>query len=729
MDQEDSPTNDELLQMLCRKVPDGCRAWVTSFSGDPERGDWRGHAHDPSKPTQWDAEANNYFSIAAMKPGAQSRDRNNFGALLAVVLDDIGTKVPLNAPRPEPSWIFETSPGNFQYGYLLRDPIDDKRRADRLIGGLRGKGVSDDGGVSIVRYMRLPVGANWKPEHVAKNGGEAPRTRVVKWNPERLFADGELAEALDISLEQGRGRPKSDSLPIIGPQDDPFFKLFEKLGLLTGKATGGGWCGMICPWEHEHTTADGGTSCAYLPGGGWKCLHGHCAGRRFSDVCVWLREKHGIDTDALLNEMPGSFAPLIRAADRYTYSMDVKTFVDLRTGGIVAKEALDDFYFSVMGGPKFTKWLLLRRDLRRVERTTYRPGAPQFTEEGGEGAVNLWLPGRVQPATTVDAERVGIWLRHLEWLVPDERDRVLVLDFLTHLVQRRGEKINWALLLLARVQGTGRDTLITPIRRILGEERNVSYVTGAMLESEFNDYIQKELVSLSELDTADSSRWKIYKRLKDQTACPPDYIGVNIKYIPSRMMPNVANYIILTNDPAALAFEEDDRRFAVVEIHRTKVQAREYAAAGVFRALHAAYAEGGWLENLYTFLQARKISEFFEPKGNAPDTVAKERMRRAAEAPEKTLLREWIERGEAPFEGDLFEVNSVLCALQGAGFHAANMRLAEMYLRDLGAVSLGRVRVGDERRGLWAVRDVERYMSMAPNVLASAYKRGSGLLT
>jgi hypothetical protein len=72
--------------------------------------------------------ANNYFSLAVFQPddaGQYRRLKARFHALHAVMLDDIGTKVAMERLTLRPSWLLETSPGNYQAGYLLREPLTD----------------------------------------------------------------------------------------------------------------------------------------------------------------------------------------------------------------------------------------------------------------------------------------------------------------------------------------------------------------------------------------------------------------------------------------------------------------------------------------------------------------------------------------------------------------------------------------------------------------------------
>lgn len=84
-----------------------------------------------------------------------------------------------------------------------------------------------------------------------------------------------------LSATHGQLRKRECHLPI----DDPFADWLEAKGLVLGNRPDGG-LNVVCPWEHEHTTPTGDDAAAYFPAGtnghehgGWKCLHGHCAGR------------------------------------------------------------------------------------------------------------------------------------------------------------------------------------------------------------------------------------------------------------------------------------------------------------------------------------------------------------------------------------------------------------------------------------------------------------------
>ncbi|MFO1415277.1 MAG: hypothetical protein U1F10_15510 [Burkholderiales bacterium] len=94
----DLVANDEFLKVIFGNDFETARPVVVSFKGNPSGiapGAWGGRPWSPeSKPLPSDA--NNYFSVAAFKEGADGevrRRKTHFSALRCIVLDDVGTKV------------------------------------------------------------------------------------------------------------------------------------------------------------------------------------------------------------------------------------------------------------------------------------------------------------------------------------------------------------------------------------------------------------------------------------------------------------------------------------------------------------------------------------------------------------------------------------------------------------------------------------------------------------
>lgn len=240
---------------------------------------------------------NNYFSLAVFRPdeaGRYRRQKAQFHALYSVMLDDVGTKVAMERLTLPPSWLLETSEGNYQAGYLLCEPITDGNVADRLMNAIVAAQLCDPGANGPrARLARLPVGIN------GKHSPPFP-CRLAEWSPDRRYSVKELVDGLQLDMAP-TGRPKKQSRQthrktgvdeelvwIPRPKENAIIAALKDRGLYKSPL-GSGKHDITCPWVSEHTgSIDGGT--AYFepddgwPLGGFKCLHGHCAERHIRDL-------------------------------------------------------------------------------------------------------------------------------------------------------------------------------------------------------------------------------------------------------------------------------------------------------------------------------------------------------------------------------------------------------------------------------------------------------------
>ena len=104
-----------------------------------------------------DETGNAFFNVSSLKPyeGQIARREENFAATHVVVLDDLGTKASLPAGFV-PSYMLETSPGNFQGGLILDRPETNLQLVKALIRAVAAKSQTDAGAQGPQsRYARL----------------------------------------------------------------------------------------------------------------------------------------------------------------------------------------------------------------------------------------------------------------------------------------------------------------------------------------------------------------------------------------------------------------------------------------------------------------------------------------------------------------------------------------------------------------------------------------------
>ena len=209
-------TNSHFAETIFASIEPEAFLYCLSFQGDPKTdGRWSGVPLKPGDPLRLDETGNTYFNLSTVKSygGEVGRKDENFDALVVVVFDDVGTKGLTLPADVEPSYLLETSPGNFQAGFKLTTPCRDLRVARALYRALIAKGLSDAGfGGPQSRLARLPVGRN----HKGKCGPGGFPHRLAKWNPELSFTMDKIASmfGLELVLEEAvNDTPKAGKRP------------------------------------------------------------------------------------------------------------------------------------------------------------------------------------------------------------------------------------------------------------------------------------------------------------------------------------------------------------------------------------------------------------------------------------------------------------------------------------------------------------------------------------
>jgi len=232
---------------------------------------------------------NTYLNCASFKSdesGYFEKKKPWYGALHAVMIDDVGTKVDAAglAKYPPPTMKLETSEGNFQWWYKLDPPIPDYDIAKMFVAAMVRAVPNDGAGPS--RWGRLPVGYNTKRNF---------RHRVTEFNAIG-YDPGELTEAFGLVMVPEPERKAG--IKVAGA--DAIAEWLSGIGLV--KAQGHGWLEITCPWSSVITPGghDNSTGTKYFlpsegfPNGGFKCQHlTKCGHRNIHDLLKWCERIAG----------------------------------------------------------------------------------------------------------------------------------------------------------------------------------------------------------------------------------------------------------------------------------------------------------------------------------------------------------------------------------------------------------------------------------------------------
>lgn len=318
-----------------------CCPVTVSFVGNPSRdARWVARPFTGNDAPESD-HANNYFALSAFMPdleGTYHRRKKSFAALFVVALDDVTpvvvegkqkAQIPFSRVSLPPTYVLETSEGNFQVGYFLHEPILDRGEAEDLSKAIIASGLSDPGASGpCARLMRLPIGCNGKyqPEF---------RCRLRLWAPERRYTIDELREGLQIR-SLSASRVKQPTAALLGnahpaaaegnavytpaPTTNIVLQTLSERGLLKREVAPGKY-ELTCPWVNEHTGQVDSGAVYWAPDenhphGAFKCQHGHCIGRGISELLDYL----GIDHEAALMKArittaPGEVNRIVAAAE------------------------------------------------------------------------------------------------------------------------------------------------------------------------------------------------------------------------------------------------------------------------------------------------------------------------------------------------------------------------------------------------------------------------------
>jgi len=300
------PSNDDFLEVMFGDDVDD--AFVCSNTTAPDTdnemakaGMWSGGPIEFSRDLYQDPQRQNYTCVSTFRRDAEDvyhRQIEYFDALHFIVLDDIGTKVKID-PRElgfgEPTAIIETSPGNLQWFYRLKEPVRDVSLAhfltkQVLATPVQGHLMTDQGAKGITRLCKLPQGRNMKLAL-----GQPWQNRLVSWRPDLAYSAWEVASWFGQSLDHV---PQINAMPAAAAMlsgEHPLIEALQEAELLkSAQQKNSGWWDILCLQRRLHTKGvDDGAAVKIRADGSWtmKCQHGHCADLKARDLYRWLVEQ------------------------------------------------------------------------------------------------------------------------------------------------------------------------------------------------------------------------------------------------------------------------------------------------------------------------------------------------------------------------------------------------------------------------------------------------------
>ncbi len=598
-----------------------------------------------------------YFSTSTVVLDDEGKLYNRqklFSRMYCVVLDDLGSGLGSKCKieelpevlQKEYSWRIETSPDNFQYGFLLDTPIDDLHDALSLIQILYGAGPWDSGGATSNKLVRLPCGINLKQKYA--NGDELFKIEpdnadeLFTEEPFNTFTPDELLDAVRAGItwadiqagnaEKLDPRRTQGTTPwregvfhsnLEGVVDDALEWLNEQ-SLVVNE--GDEWHDIICPWHKEHSDG-GGNTAGYSPLGhgskperrAFHCFHDHCSDKHGTAFLQWVKDEGG--------PLVGIVDPVPLLVAEWALDEATNTFISLKdiniripNAGFKTGHQADVWWVGMNDKPaKASEYALILKSkgLLKLMGEKYFPGGPGIIEQGPYKKLNSWsIPQWETQKLDKSRDHWKMFTEFISYLMPDKQDAAWFLDHLAAKVQDptyRGPCVT----LTTPVQGSGRGTLENLLGDLWGPNNTATVGLSELIKGlsgeGFNDFLLNMWVVVPEAKDSQLTKAQesmSYESLKTGIDPAPTSHIIKKKYGGQGPGTAYSSTIICSNHEGKLNVPVSDRRFLDI---RCTVR----AATPEYFAEFNKWRESNWCPMVWNELKTRDISHHsgFAPKG------------------------------------------------------------------------------------------------------------------
>ncbi|OTA14619.1 DNA primase [Xenorhabdus vietnamensis] len=381
-----------------------------------------------------------------------------------------------------------------------------------------------------------------------------------------------------------------------------------------------------CPFADGHSIESDITSTTYFPAGTsgfqlghYKCQHASCAHRDdgdfniavgfgvddFEDLTAQEEDKPeftDIDTD-MTSHFLERFIYVVKGDQVYDLSrppyrsiMDMKSF----------KNLMAPYQFPAVGKgqptPATRRWLEHPKKLV-AEGTGYHPGKGRLIKglDNWLEVNEFYLPEHQKVTNFAKAE--SIFLKHMEYLVPNKAQRLFFIARLAWVVQRPERRCPITVLHISVLHGTGRGWVIQLMEAILGHWNCTRAKMDVICKNQYHDYLYHSLLcTVDEVKENIEKRYSVNDQLRDLLTEPR--FEVNNKYGKKMTMDIFTSFLFFSNHIDAIFIPEEDRRIAVFG-GPDFLQDDNY-----FKQLYQTLKDPEFIAQVYWYLMGINLDEF-----------------------------------------------------------------------------------------------------------------------
>ena len=351
------------------------------------------------------------------------------------------------------------------------------------------------------------------------------------------------------------------------------------------------------------------------------------------------------------------------------------------------------------GGMSATRYATLHGGVKKVLRALYMPACADFFRMHGNEYVNLYRPDSTpampEPIPPGGQAAISAWQAHFRWLIEAQWEADMLLDWLTHQVQRPGQKVRWAVLICGQ-EGDGKSIIGQLLMAVMGQG-NVRIIGSHQLQSQFTAWAHGAAVGvLEEVYVPGNNRHEAVNQLKPLIT--NDVIEVHGKGKNPYNAPNTMNYLAFTNHEDALPQAEGGRRWLALKTRfRTAADLRAALDSDPEHFNRLADALTEHPGSLRRWLLERQCGSSFAPHRPAPETDFLQRMRLMSQSDEAVLVADLMADEVPGVTADALSVPHLVDAARTRYGVTLRTRAVAKVLHLLGFVPTERIRIGGRR--------------------------------
>lgn len=557
---------------------------------------------------------------------------------ICFVADDVQTKIPLrNLRGVEPTFVIETSWGNYQYFYVFVEPVEDLTLARAFLQQAAALKLTDAGGLAPTKLVRLPTGVNNKEEYIQKNrlwNGDRYWTVKATMVSGRRYDIIELAKAFGMDthalvtsqqVNEGFAAPNvysmvpnklTDAAEQLRAQDRERqqwgTKVLQELQehdmvktpvdqIERCKSSADGFINIVCPWEHNHSNPgednDGGTQFSpvgfgdppYTDSNQFVCRHGHCEDKNTQSLKVWALHEGWISDEDLRDKSTKSFDEMLENALNNKIQLTTGNGVNILDLSHPRWKPTNPRSLELEWAPwqkhidekkvlsLFNAW---KKHPRRKTAAywEYCPGRnPMIIHDEGFRIVNKWIPTSLRPKPCSARMRQALD-DHFECITGGEQEYRLARAWVASCIVHPEIRLLIAWLTICEQEGCGRGTLSDIVRALSGPGNAKNVAAATIQHQDFTGWVLNcTFVHCPEF-LVYSSRDKDQRRINDRIKqmVTETQLEINEKYGGTDQQLIRAMLMLASNHRDAMSLSTGDRRFMVTLSDKDPLPSEHY---------------------------------------------------------------------------------------------------------------------------------------------------------